>query len=80
MRRSQLKTGGFSATTGSAATTEFATLANWKLAYTANQDANSIQADPLYTSITSDLHIGSASPNESTGGSRSSWRHGRYRR
>ena len=50
-----------------ATTTEFATLANWQGALTTPQDANSIQADPLYVSITSDLHISSASPNIDAG-------------
>jgi hypothetical protein len=43
----QLRTGGLATTgSGSAATTEFQTLANWQGALTAPQDANSIQADP----------------------------------
>jgi Cadherin-like beta sandwich domain/Calx-beta domain len=64
----QLKTGGLSTTgTGGAATTEFATLANWKTALTAPQDANSIQADPQYYSTTADLRILSNSPNINVG-------------
>ncbi|HLM02941.1 MAG TPA: Calx-beta domain-containing protein, partial [Pyrinomonadaceae bacterium] len=63
----QLRTGGLGTNTGSAITTEFATLANWRTALTTPQDANSIQADPLYVSPTSDLHITPASPNESAG-------------
>jgi dockerin type I repeat protein len=59
----QLRTGAFSG----AGTTEFATLADWKLAYTANQDAHSIQANPLYVSNTADLHLGSFSPNINIG-------------
>ncbi|HEX8737036.1 MAG TPA: Calx-beta domain-containing protein, partial [Pyrinomonadaceae bacterium] len=63
----QLRTGGLGTNTGSAITTEFATLANWKTALTPPQDANSIQADPQYVSPTSDLHITATSPNESAG-------------
>ncbi len=63
----QLFTGGLATGSGAAATTEFATLANWQAALTAPQDANSIQADPLYGSVTSDLHISGASPNIDAG-------------
>lgn len=63
----QMRTGGLGTSTGSAQTTEFQTLANWQTAFTAPQDANSIQADPLYFSNTSDLHIQTASPNINVG-------------
>ena len=63
----QLRTGGLATGSGAAATTEFATLANWQAAFTAPQDANSIQADPLYVSNTSDLHIPGPSPNVDVG-------------
>ena len=63
----QLFTGGLASVAGAATTTEFATLANWQGALTIPQDANSIQANPLYASITSDLHISSASPNIDAG-------------
>ena len=63
----QLRTGGLGTGSGNTPGTEFATLANWKLALTVPQDANSIQADPLYSSNTSDLHIPSGSPNVNTG-------------
>ena len=60
----QLRTGGILATgTGTAATAEFLTLANWQAALTTPQDANSKQLDPLYFSTTSDLHIQASSPN-----------------
>ena len=52
----QCVTGGLGTTSGTTLTTQFATLANWQAAYTAAQDANSIQADPGFIS-TSDLHI-----------------------
>ena len=64
----QLFTGGLSTTgTTGAATTEFLTLANWQTALTAVQDANSIQANPLFASVTGDLHIASGSPNVNAG-------------
>jgi Calx-beta domain/Right handed beta helix region len=63
----QLRTGGLGTGTGAATTTEFLTLANWQAALTVPQDANSIQADPLYFSNTSNLHIQTASPNINTG-------------
>ena len=63
----QLRTGGLASVTGGAATTEFQTLANWQAALTTPQDANSIQADPLYVSNTADLHIPAGSPNVNTG-------------
>ena len=63
----QLQTGALGTATTNAQTTQFATLANWKLALTAPQDANSIQADPQYISNTGDLHIGSSSPNLNVG-------------
>ena len=52
----QLRTGGLASAIGLTATTEFATLADWKLAYTVAQDANSQQVDPGFVSPT-DLHI-----------------------
>lgn len=52
----QCVTGGLGTASGTTLTTQFATLANWKIAYTAAQDANSIQADPGFVS-SSDLHI-----------------------
>lgn len=61
----QLRTGGLGTSTGAAQTTEFATLANWQTAFSVPQDANSIQADPLFFSA-SDLHIQQASPNVDT--------------
>ncbi len=63
----QLQTGGLGTNTGSSITTQFATLANWQGALTTPQDANSIQADPLYFSNTGDLHIQTASPNVNAG-------------
>jgi hypothetical protein len=63
----QQQTGGLGTGTASAATTQFATLANWQAALTAPQDANSIQADPLHFSATGDLHIGPTSPNINVG-------------
>ena len=63
----QLQTGGLGINTGSAITTQFATLANWQGALTTPQDANSIQADPQYVSNTADLHIAMASPNVNAG-------------
>ncbi|MGB3220759.1 MAG: Calx-beta domain-containing protein, partial [Anaerolineae bacterium] len=59
----QLQTGGLGSTSGNTLTTQFATLANWQTAYTVPQDAASIQANPNYNSVTSDLHITGASPN-----------------
>ncbi|MBK6561980.1 Calx-beta domain-containing protein, partial [Candidatus Amarobacter glycogenicus] len=59
----QLQTGGLGSTSGNTLTTQFATLANWQTAYTVPQDAASIQANPNYNSVTSDLHINGASPN-----------------
>ena len=63
----QLQTGGLGTASGATLTTQFASLANWQTAYTPAQDANSIQADPLYVSNTSDLHISPSSPNQGTG-------------
>ncbi len=62
----QLFTGGLSITTGVATTTEFLSLANWQAALTAPQDAASIQANPLYASITTDPHLTGTSPNINT--------------
>lgn len=62
----QQQTGGLGTTSGNTLTTQFATLANWQTAYTATQDANSIQGNPLYVS-SSDLHLLPASPNVNTG-------------
>lgn len=62
-----VQTGGIGSNSANAITTQFATLANWQAALTAPQDANSIQADPLYVSNTSDLHIPSHSPNQGAG-------------
>jgi len=63
----QLQTGALGVATTNAQTTQFATLANWQAALTAPQDANSIQADPLYVSTSSDLHLGAGSPNIDAG-------------
>jgi Ig-like domain CHU_C associated/PKD-like domain/Secretion system C-terminal sorting domain len=63
----QLRTGGLSSASGVAATTEFATLANWQAALTTPQDAASIQANPNYLSNTGDLHILGTSPNINVG-------------
>jgi len=63
----QLRTGSVGTGTGAANTTEFATLANWQAALTPAQDANSKQADPLYSSATADLHISALSPNVDMG-------------
>jgi len=62
----QVQTGGLGTASGTTLTTQFATLANWQVAYTTPQDANSIQSNPLYGS-TSDLHIGPTSPNIDAG-------------
>jgi hypothetical protein len=59
----QLRTGGVGVTSGNSPGTVFQTLADWQMALTPPQDANSKQADPLYFSPTSDLHIQSTSPN-----------------
>jgi len=61
----QMRTGGLG--TGSLATTSFVTLANWQAALTSAQDANSVQADPLYVSNTADLHCGGGSGNSDVG-------------
>lgn len=63
----QVQSGGLGTNTTSAITTQFATLTNWQTAFTVAQDANSIQADPLYFSNTSDLHIQNPSPNINNG-------------
>lgn len=63
----QLLTGGLGTNSGNTLTTGFATLANWQTAYTVPQDANSIQVDPQYSSISSDLHLIGTSPNINTG-------------
>lgn len=64
----QLRTGGLATTgTGGTAATEFQTLANWQAALTAPQDANSIQANPLYFATPGDLHIQGTSPNINVG-------------
>lgn len=60
-------TGGLASASGTAAGTEFATLANWQGALTTPQDANSIQSDPLFLSVSSDLHLAGASPNIDAG-------------
>ncbi len=62
----QLQTGGLGTTSGNTLTTQFATLANWQIAYTVPQDANSIQANPNHISAT-DLHIPVGSPNAGAG-------------
>ncbi|PYT00990.1 MAG: hypothetical protein DMF63_04820 [Acidobacteria bacterium] len=59
----QSQTGGLGTVSGVTLTTQFATLANWQAAYTAAQDANSKQADPLHSSTTSDPHLLAGSPN-----------------
>jgi len=59
----QLFTAGFSATsTAPTAALSFKTLADFVAGYP-GQNANSIQADPLYFSNTGDLHIPTNSPN-----------------
>ena len=63
----QLQTGGLGSAAGGTLASQFATLADWKGAYTSPQDANSKQADPLYVSTGSDLHISSGSSNENSG-------------
>lgn len=63
----QLQTGGLGTTSGLTLTTQFATLALWQAAYTAPQDANSIQQNPNYASPTADLHIVGGSPNVDVG-------------
>jgi hypothetical protein len=63
----QLQTGGLGSAAGGTLASQFATLADWKGAYTSPQDANSQQADPLYVSTGSDLHISSGSSNENSG-------------
>ncbi|MFN0201138.1 MAG: T9SS type A sorting domain-containing protein, partial [Bacteroidia bacterium] len=55
----QCMTGGLGSTAAVTLSTQFATLANWQAAYTAAQDANSVQVDPGFTSAT-DLHLSSA--------------------
>jgi hypothetical protein len=62
----QVQTGGFTISTGAAATSQYSTLTNWRAAYSSAQDANSIQADPLFLS-SSDLHIAPTSPNRNSG-------------
>lgn len=57
----QLRTGGLGSATGLILATEFTTLANWRTAYSTPQDASSIQADPLFVSLT-DLHLQALSP------------------
>lgn len=57
----QLRTGGLGILSGAALSSEYATLANWQTAFTAAQDANSIQGDPGFIS-SSDLHISPGSP------------------
>lgn len=61
----QMRTGGLG--TSSLAGTPFLTLADWQAALTPTQDANSIQADPLYTSNTTNLRLTLGSPNINTG-------------
>ncbi|HZV70501.1 MAG TPA: NosD domain-containing protein [Saprospiraceae bacterium] len=63
----QLQTGGLGTGSGATLTTQFATLALWKLAYTVNQDANSIQGDPGFIS-SADLHINPVNPTVSNVG------------
>jgi hypothetical protein len=63
----QLQTAGLGTAGGETLPAEFATLANWQTAYTASQDANSIQADPQNVSNTNDLHISGSSPNLDAG-------------
>lgn len=64
----QLRTGGLGNVLAATLGAEFSTLAAWQGAYTPiAQDANSIQADPLYFSTTSNLHIGLGSPNIGVG-------------
>ncbi len=52
----QCLTGGLGTTSGNTLTTQFTTLANWKTAYTAPQDASSFQVNPSFTSTTN-LHL-----------------------
>jgi hypothetical protein len=63
----QMRTGGLGTGTAGATTTEFQTLEDWRMAFTTPQDANSKQADPMYISNTSDLHISPTSPNVDMG-------------
>jgi len=66
--KSQLRIGGLGTTTaGGILTTEFSDLTEWRTAYSAPQDANSIQSDPLYISNINDLHIPVTSPNQGAG-------------
>lgn len=63
----QLQTGGLSTTTANTTTTQFAALVDWQAALTAPQDAASIQANPLYASNSTDLHLTGPSPNINVG-------------
>jgi hypothetical protein len=63
----QVQTGGLGSLSGNSLTAQYATLADWRTAYVTPQDANSIQADPLYTAVNSDLHLMGVSPNVGTG-------------
>jgi hypothetical protein len=63
----QMRTGGLGVNTTGATTTEFQTIENFRMAFTTPQDSNSKQADPLYISNTSDLHISPTSPNVDMG-------------
>ncbi len=63
----QLQTGGLGTNTGNSITTQFDLLADWQAALTTPQDANSVQANPLYFSNTADPHIQQASPNVDAG-------------
>ena len=62
----QVQTGGLGTTGSGTLALQFATLADWKIAYTAPQDANSVQGNSNYVSAT-DLHILGASVNVNAG-------------
>ena len=63
----QTQTVGEASASGNAATTSHATLTDWTSVFPA--DTGSIQADPLYLSSSSDLHLTVASPNVNAGAS-----------
>jgi hypothetical protein len=55
----QLRTGGLGVATTTGPGTSFLGLSNWKTALTATQDANSVQGNPQFLSLT-DFHINTA--------------------
>ena len=62
----QVQTGGLGTTGSGSLASQFATLTDWKTAYTVPQDTNSVQGNPNYVSAI-DFHVSGASVNIDAG-------------